>query len=142
MNARFRSALIIVVLAVVAILVWSSVQGLRSGDEPRMTDAEIAVPDRDAIRVEVLNASGVSGLARRGTERLRSQGFDVVYYGNASGASPDSSVVIDRAGNLAAADSVAGALGLQRVRVEPDSTLYLDVTVVLGRDWDREQPTQ
>ncbi|CAN5837136.1 LytR C-terminal domain-containing protein [soil metagenome] len=142
MSSRLRPALLFVILAVVAVLIWSSVQGIRSGDEPRMGGAEVPVPDRDAIRVEVLNASGVSGLARRGTETLRSRGFDVVYYGNASGFSPESSVVIDRVGNVAAADSVAGALGLQSVRIEPDSTLYLDVTVVLGRDWDREQPTQ
>jgi hypothetical protein len=140
MSARLRTALLLIVLAVVAVLLWSSVQGVRSGEEPRIGPVEIAVPGRDAIRVEVLNASGVPGVARRGTERLRSRGFDVVYYGNASGFSPESSVVIDRAGNTAAADSVAGALGLRSVRVNPDSTLYLDVTVVLGRDWDGEQP--
>ena len=35
----------------------------------------------------------------------------------------------------AAAAAVAEALGVQRVRLEPDSGLYLEVTVVLGRDW-------
>jgi hypothetical protein len=140
MSALLRSALLFAILAVVAVLIWSSVQGIRAADEPRTGAAEIVVPGRDAIRVEVLNASGVAGLARRGTERLRSRGFDVVYYGNASGFSPDSSVVIDRAGNAAAADSVAGALRVRSVRVDPDSTLYLDVTVVLGKDWDRSQP--
>jgi hypothetical protein len=140
MSALLRSALLFVIVAVVAVLVWSSVQGIRAADEPRLGAAEMVVPGRDAIRVEVLNASGVAGLARRGTERLRSRGFDVVYYGNASGFAPESSLVIDRTGKMAAADSVAGALGLRSVRVDPDSTLYLDVTVVLGKDWDRSQP--
>jgi polyisoprenyl-teichoic acid--peptidoglycan teichoic acid transferase len=138
-NARLRPALIIIIFAVVAFLVWSSVQGLRSGDEPGAGGSEMVIPDREALRVEVLNASEISGLARRGTQQLRARGFDVVYYGNASGFSPESSVVIARAGNEAAADSVADALGLRSVRVEADSTLYLDVTVVLGRDWEAEE---
>ena len=37
----------------------------------------------DGIAVEVLNASGRDGLARKGTRVLRRAGIDVVYYGNA-----------------------------------------------------------
>ena len=41
-------------------------------------------PDLGRVRVEVLNAGGVPGMASRATDHLRESGFDVVYYGNAS----------------------------------------------------------
>jgi len=85
-------------------------------------------------RVEVLNAANRSGLARQASERLRSGGFDVVYFGNAHAGS-DSSVVLDRVGQSAVAEEVAARLGIRRVESRPDSTLLLDATVVIGADW-------
>jgi len=87
------------------------------------------------VRVEVLNAGGASGMARKATERLRERGFDVVYFGNARTFGRDSSLVIDRVGDVRTARSVADALGIRRVRSLPDSNLYLDVSVLLGTDW-------
>lgn len=87
------------------------------------------------VRVEVLNAAGRAGLAREATRRLRARGFDVVYFGNAEEFGRDSSVVLDRVGDLRTARSVAGALGIRSVASEPDSSRLLDVTVILGLDW-------
>ncbi len=88
------------------------------------------------VRVEVLNAAGTEGLARRATEFLRERGFDVVYFGNAEQFDMDSTLVLDRVDRLAAARAVADSLGVRRVLSEPDSNLYLDVTVRLGLDWE------
>lgn len=87
------------------------------------------------IRVEVLNGAGVQGIAHRATERLRERGFDVVHYGNVEGFGYDSSQVIARIESVEPARRVADALGIRRVRREPDRNLYLDVSVVLGLDW-------
>lgn len=86
------------------------------------------------VRVEVLNGSGRSGLARAVTDRLRGAGYDVVYFGNAAQGA-DSSVVVARSADAGPARAVARQLTIGRVREEPDSTLLLDVTVILGRDW-------
>ena len=88
-----------------------------------------------------LNASGRSGLAREATRVLRDGGFDVVEFGNGSNFPPDTSVVLDRVGNLEHARQVADALGIRRVTARSDANLYLDVTVVLGRDWQPEAST-
>jgi calcineurin-like phosphoesterase len=93
------------------------------------------VPDRVIGRVEVLNASGRDGLARDATDRLRSAGFDVVYFGNAPGGIRDSSGVLDRTGHLAVARAAARRLGISSVRAARDSTLFVDATIVLGTDW-------
>jgi len=95
-------------------------------------------PDR--VRVEVLNGSGESGLAWKATGALRETGFDVVNYGNAGTQSEEISVVIDRVGRVDLAHQVAEALGILQVRSEPDSTLFLDVTVRLGKDWEASPP--
>lgn len=89
------------------------------------------------VRVEVLNGAGVDGLARQVTDRLRDRGFDVVYYGNAERFGYDTSVALARVDSLEPARRVAEALGLRRVRHEPDRDLYLDVTVILGTDLTR-----
>lgn len=120
------------------LLAWLGITFGGGKSEESSAVARAEAPAEQRIRVEVLNAAGIPRLAQRGTDRLRDQGFDVVFYGNASGFSPDSSVVVDRVGDLAAAMAVAEAIGIHRVRTDPDSTLYLEVTVVLGRDWESE----
>lgn len=94
---------------------------------------------RERVRVEVLNAGGMVGAARAATDELRDQGFDVVYYGNAPAFGRDTTVILDRTDWPEAAHRVADALGRTlgrlEVRTEPDSTLYVDVTVLLGADW-------
>lgn len=126
--------------AAVAILLGSMVLGLRAGaaadDAGSLLLAAEAVPaSGERVRVEVLNAAGQAGLARAATRVLRERYFDVVYFGNAPRFEGDSSVVIDRVGDPVQARRVADALGISRVLLEPDSSLYLEVTVVLGRDW-------
>ncbi len=87
------------------------------------------------VTVEVLNAGGVSGVAREATAALRSAGFDVVSFGNANSFDQVESVVVDRIGDPNPALSVASVLGIRNVRSEPDSNLYLDISVLLGSQW-------
>jgi hypothetical protein len=123
-------------LLVVLVLVASALAGLFQRTPPERPDAPAeARVDGDRLRVEVLNGSGVSGLARDATRFLRERNFDVVFYGNAPGGAREVSYVIDRVGSLEDAERVAAALGIAEVRSEPDTTLYLEATVVLGTDW-------
>lgn len=132
---RLRLAGLLLTLLAVVVLAVSLVRGLGGGGGVGPM-GETAEEREQRIRVEVLNAAGTSGLARAVTDQLRDRGFDVVYYGNAgSGFARDTSLVLDRAGNAEAAQAVADALGISRIRAAPDTTLYLEVTVVVGRDW-------
>jgi hypothetical protein len=94
------------------------------------------------VRVEVLNAGGRPNLARSATDELRAVGFDVVYFGNADRFDQAMSVVLDRVGSVDRARAVADALGIRTVRSEPDTNLFVDVSVVLGSEWEpRSTPT-
>ena len=145
MTGRSRFEVVAIAVLVVVLIAFALSMGRRMMSEPaapaRVDTAQAVVtpepPAGPRIRVEVLNASGKSGLARRATESLRAQGFDVVYFGTARrDAVPGGrSVVLDRAGNLRNAQQIARALNIQRVESQPDPGLVLDVTVLLGGDW-------
>jgi hypothetical protein len=94
-----------------------------------------ALPPDVRVRVEVLNAGGVPGMASLAKDELRELGFDVVYFGNAASFDAEESEVIHRGTDPSYARAVAEALGIESVRSEPDSTLLLDVTVRLGARW-------
>ena len=93
----------------------------------------MAVPD-SRVRVEVLNGSRKAGLARLATDRLRAAGYDVVYLGNARSPAKES-VVLDRVGKQEIANRVANVLQIVRVETQLDTARYLEVTVILGRDF-------
>jgi hypothetical protein len=99
-------------------------------------DPDEAARFDERVRVEVLNLGGVSGMGRDATEAIREAGFDVVELGNvvpfdAAGASQ----VIDRVGRTDIAQAVAMAVGIDNVQSDPDPNLYVEVSVLLGRDW-------
>jgi len=106
---------------------------------PTGDDAPAAIGLMDRVRIEVLNAGGVPGAARRATEMGRDAGFDVVFYGNAASFDRVASEVVDRVGRPEVAETVARVLGISNVRTERDSTRYVEVSVILGSRWGSEE---
>ncbi|MEX0856475.1 MAG: LytR C-terminal domain-containing protein [Gemmatimonadota bacterium] len=111
--------------------------GLSPEDAARALEVDPAyLPGpEDRIRVEVLNAGGIPGMAGLAKDHLRDRGFDVVYFGNAATFDREVSVVLGRIDKEESAAGVAEALGIAEVRSEPDPTRLVDVTVLLGSDW-------
>lgn len=93
----------------------------------------VVAPAGVRIKVEVQNATATRGLARRATLYLRDRGFDVVAFGNAS-ERRDSTIVLDRSGHPDWAALIAKAMSA-RAESRPDTSRYLDVTVLVGKDW-------
>jgi hypothetical protein len=94
-----------------------------------------ADPHGRRVSVEVLNGAGDPGAASRVTRVLRDAGYDVKTYGNAPSYDYDDTLVIDRSGVAGAARSVADALGVTEIVSEPRPDLFVDATIILGRDW-------
>lgn len=95
--------------------------------------ADARAPEGTRIKVEVLNATRTKGLARRATLYLRDRGFDVV--GSGTNIEPRATTVVyDRSSHPEWARLVARALNATAV-TRPDSSRYLDVTVILGTNW-------
>lgn len=140
MRPRFSTLLSALSLFAVLAFGWSFVTGI---ENPLHSAAITEEPTSPApppdlvqgVRIEVLNGSGVPGVARAATRRLRDWGFDVVYIGNARTFDHEETQVLLRAGDLAAAEAVAQALAAGTPVSAPDSSLALEVTVVLGKDF-------
>jgi hypothetical protein len=101
---------------------------------------EVPGEDGPRIVVEVLNTSGMAGLARTGTRVLRQAGIDVVYYGSAALSEDDSTRILVRRGAASAGERVRRALKVGSVVVRPDSSRLVDVSVLLGRDFAARAP--
>ena len=85
------------------------------------------------IKVEVLNASHNRGAARRATLLLRDRGYDVVAMGSTRQQQTET-VVLDRSNHPEWALLISKAIRGKPV-ARPDTSRYLDATVVLGSDW-------
>ncbi|MDR9388237.1 MAG: LytR C-terminal domain-containing protein [Balneolaceae bacterium] len=93
----------------------------------------------NVIQVEVLNGGGIEGAANTVTTSLRHLGFDVVEIGNFDVFDVEQTVVLARdGGDVESAERVARGLGLSddRVLIEESADYYLDVTVLVGRDYE------
>ena len=111
-----------------------------TSDEPKI----VAEGRTRTIQLDVLNGSGQPKLAQRLTDYLRARGFDVVEMGNYKTSDVEATMVLDRAGNLEAAKQVAAAIGVpeEQVQQQIDKSVYLDVSVVIGKDFQRLKALQ
>ncbi len=113
-------------------------ESIQNYDQEKSLAAELykqkAYPD---VWVEILNGNGVSGIASKFTEYLRDAGFDVQRTDNADRFNYEHTMVLDRSKNPEKAKAVAKALNIdpKYVQSEPNPTLHLDVTVILGKDY-------
>lgn len=142
---RLPTILLIAALAIVLAFAGSLIFGLRGTHEPDITDQPVKVekPQSAVVhdaraKVEVLNGSGKTGLAKLATTKLRDAGFDVVQFGNAAQTSA-TSYVIDRIGRKEVATAVGKSIGIGSVQTQVDTSRYVDATVVLGKDWPPEE---
>ena len=129
------------VVGVVA-LAGATAFALSRADRGGAGESRNLAPPVERVRVEVLNAGGVAGRARLATERLREIGFDVVSFGNAGTFDRETTAVVDRVGRPELAQAVARVLGVEAVVSEPDPNLFVDVTVLLGKDWIGDTPAE
>jgi hypothetical protein len=93
------------------------------------------------IRVEVLNGCGVNRLAVRVTNFLRKQGFNVVRIGDTDIQDYERTAVIERGNeDMSHARYVAQRIGCAYVGKDVDPALYLDVTIIIGNDYEEIFP--
>jgi hypothetical protein len=124
-----RWILLALVLSGAGFFAWRHYRGSR----PSAPVTDTLVPTGIRIKVEVLNATQVKGLARKATMFLRDRGFDVVAIGTAN-ERRSNTLVLDRSGHPDWAALAAKPFNA-RVESRPDTSRYLDVTVMIGADW-------
>ena len=92
------------------------------------------------IKVEVLNGCGLKGVAARTADFLRSNHVDVVRSDNADHHDYPNTVIISRNENVESLKAVSKSFGVtmdDKIHIitdDPDESLGVDVTVILGKD--------
>ena len=139
-----RNWMIAIVIALIltggaGMLWWKGSSSATSGSRSGRTlfAPQERAPEGVRIRVEILNATATPRLAQSATRLLRDRGFDVVATGN-SPTRRDSTLVLDRTNHPEWARLVASVLGRTgsgAVELRPDTSRYVDITVLLGAEW-------
>src|SRR3982750_2708547 len=124
--------LVFLILCGIGWIVWQRL-ALRPGRSGPSIPDDARAADGVRIKVEVLNATQTRGLARKATLYLRDRGFDVVGSGNV-GEQRTTTIVYDRSSHPEWARLVARAMNAPATS-RPDSSRYLDVTVLIGANW-------
>lgn len=136
------NALIALLVVVVGYLAYSLLN--RHILQPPVDAGKAGVTPGEIIQIDVLNGSGLQGAATSCTAYLRARGFDVVEMRNYKTSDVSESLVIDRVGNTVSAGKVAYALGIKKKNIiqQLNHDYYVDVSVVIGRDFNTLKPSQ
>jgi hypothetical protein len=92
---------------------------------------------QEQITVLVLNGCGAEGVGQETARLLRTSGIDVIDFRNADSFRYPETIVVDRAGDMAAAARVARLLGVTNVIQQIPEAPLADVAVVVGKDYER-----
>jgi hypothetical protein len=103
-----------------------------------IASTEYVPADSLTITVEVLNGTKTPGLATRAREVFQSYDLEVMAPNNADNDQYQNTVVLDRRGKLENAKKVADIIRCGRIYSKPDPQMdqAVDVTVILGKDFD------
>jgi hypothetical protein len=123
----------------VACIISVYVLANRTNDTKSEESEFIPAVNNQSLEVEVLDGAGSMRAAQHMTNILRAYGYDVVEMKRNSNGIEERSFLFDRSGNIDAARKLATILGIPQDKVfqKIDRNVYLDITVVLGKDYSR-----
>ncbi|MFP4211010.1 MAG: LCP family protein [Alkalispirochaeta sp.] len=104
--------------------------------EQTLGSSEEDLAENVVVAMEILNGTATSGLARRTSELYEDYGFEVRRFGNADSNQVEHTLVIDRRGTGNLATQVAQVIRAQRVVTEIQPGGDVDVTLIIGKDFD------
>ena len=144
--SAFRGSLLKGTLILLSVALFITVYVL--ANRKNHTNGEVSeftpAVNSQSLKVEVLDGAGNMRAAQQMTNILRAQGYDVVEMKKYIGDGEERTIIFDRSGNLDVARKLAASVGVSQDKVfqKIDRTLYLDITVVLGKDYPRLKPFQ
>lgn len=122
-----------IVSVVVLVLIYFMI---RQCSQPPVEEKLVVEPPKP-LQVEILNGCGVTNVAAKFTDYFRARGFDVIRTENYETFNVLETVVIDRRDNRENSLRIAEALGLDesRILVEVNENIFLDATIIIGKDF-------
>jgi hypothetical protein len=138
-TARGKAMSVVLGILCVACCITIYVLANRRNETSVTAPELIPLVNSQSLEVEVLDGAGNMRAAQQMTNILRAQGFDVVEMKKITNESEERTFILDRSGNFEAAKKLATILGISPDKVfqKIDRTKYLDITVVMGKDYSR-----
>lgn len=111
-----------------------------TGEKVTLSQVNVIPPEERPASltvIEVMNGSGVPGLGQKFTNYLRQNGYDVIATGNADRSDYESTHLIARTEGTGKIQNVNTTLMLEADKLyqDIDSTLQVDLTLIIGRDY-------
>ena len=140
-SRKILLALLIVVLSAFVVyqsylVFFDSPSGKKSATAG-VRDTTARARQSQAVQIDVLNGSGVSGVAQKMTATARALGYDVVEMRNYKTPDVKETLVIDRCGNIDMAKRIAADIGVKEKNVlqqlNPD--YFVTASIVVGKDY-------
>jgi hypothetical protein len=144
-RSHFRKAVKIGTIVVsVAVIVTLYVFAHRSSPMAVDRASSVSLSPGKVLQVEVLDGVGSMKIAQRMTDIVRSRGYDVVEMKKNAEGIAEKTIILDRSGNLDLAKKLAQELGVTENKVfqKIDKNLFLDMTIILGKDYATLKPFQ
>ena len=138
-RVRVLEGVIVLLIGLNTYLVYSVATSSAFFSSAEQSAEEVVDPSVFQIQVEVLNGCGERGIGQLAMRFLRDKGFDVVNIDNADHFEYRETIVLDRRGTdgpSKAARAVGGALGTYNVLLQSNEDRMVDVSVVIGKDYD------
>ncbi|MBM3262137.1 MAG: LytR C-terminal domain-containing protein [candidate division Zixibacteria bacterium] len=132
--------MIVLLVGVNVFFLYTLMTGGNTPVEPLSAPPEQPSPSFVHVQVEILNGCGDPAVSQAMLKYLRKQGFDVVNMENAEHFNFPETIVLDRSGQETvseAAAAVAQALGTPNVVRQRNDDRMVDVTAIIGQDYDR-----
>ncbi len=92
--------------------------------------------DGEFSRIEILNGTETAGLAKRAKNFLNDKRLKVLSTDNSSIAGVKESIIIDKSGNSEYIRKTSEFLGIKKIRHAIHKESGLDVTIILGEDFE------
>ena len=100
----------------------------------RTIETSKAIESQPSLKIEVLNGSGIAGMATEAANVLKKEGYDVVNIANVSGIVYGETHIYDRNKNEKEAKKIAKILGVKDIEQDLNDEGNIDVTIIVGRD--------
>jgi polyisoprenyl-teichoic acid--peptidoglycan teichoic acid transferase len=121
-----------------------------AADNPTQLTLEQAQPlmQQEGASILVVNASGVEGVASKTADYLKSQGMNVVNYGNtndypdaySSPPLPGKTMLIVHSGRIYAIQYLKILMNIESISVTFDPNAQADIVLAVGGDWASNNP--
>lgn len=124
-------------------LLYNSLGGEKNTRETK-DSTKIAITNQPnlSIQIDVQNGTGENRIGAIFRDYLKKKGYDVVDLGNYKTSDVQTTMILDRTGDIKKAQRIAEVLGVSQKNItqQINKDRYIDATIIIGKDYNELKP--